>query len=419
MRKLKQVLMAGFAAAMVSSSVGQALADEVDFMSWTVAEETGKEIVGKMAAGFEENTGNKVEFQGYAWGEMNKNYILRARSNTLPDVGQSQGRLLPVIGNIDQLQDFNEVIGREELLNIFDEGFLSMGEVNGKQVALPWITGTIGMVANLEVLEKAGISEVPTTVEEFKAALEQVRDKVPNSVPLGLATKNNNSILLDYMTWVWIFGGDPLTADGKPAVNSPEAVAALEFMADAVKNRLAAPEIDRPDARRLFAHGATAFYIDAPQALSFARKLSGRGEEIDAVVKPVKAPVLKEGDTPVSMQWGHVLVLFGDENGKPDSAAVEWIKYLLSTDVLVPYATDQSVLPATKAGIASEAVKSNTYLADWAASAVSPRRNSIASLENGAQISDIIGAEVQAAVLGMKTAQQAADDMQSKLEAVM
>lgn len=242
MRKLKQVLMAGFAAAMVSSSVGQALADEVDFMSWTVAEETGKEIVGKMAAGFEENTGNKVEFQGYAWGEMNKNYILRARSNTLPDVGQSQGRLLPVIGNIDQLQDFNEVIGREELLNIFDEGFLSMGEVNGKQVALPWITGTIGMVANLEVLEKAGISEVPTTVEEFKAALEQVRDKVPNSVPLGLATKNNNSILLDYMTWVWIFGGDPLTADGKPAVNSPEAVAALEFMADAVKNRLAAPK---------------------------------------------------------------------------------------------------------------------------------------------------------------------------------
>lgn len=119
------------------------------------------------------------------------------------------------------------------------------------------------------------------------------------------------------------------------------------------------------------------------------------------------------------MQWGHVLVLFGDENGKPDSAAVEWIKYLLSTDVLVPYATDQSVLPATKAGIASEAVKSNTYLADWAASAVSPRRNSIASLENGAQISDIIGAEVQAAVLGMKTAQQAADDMQSKLEAAM
>jgi multiple sugar transport system substrate-binding protein len=50
---------------------------------------------------------------------------------------------------------------------------------------------------------------------------------------------------------------------------------------------------------------------------------------------------------------------------------------------------------------------------------VSPRRNSIASLENGAQISDIIGAEVQAAVLGMKSPQQASDDMQSKLEAAM
>lgn len=404
--------------ALVATALGLSAAGaqaDVEFMSWTVTEETGEAVINSMIEDF----GGGVEAQGYAWGEMNRNYLLRARSGTLPDVGQSQGRLLPIISNVKGIQDLNEVIGRDKLLEMFDEGFLSMGEVNGRQVAVPWITGTIGMVANREVLDAAGVDKVPVTVDEFREALVAVRDKVPNSVPLGLATKNPNSIVLDYMTWVWIFGGDPLTGDGKPNVNSPEAVAALQFMADAVKERLAAPEVDRPDARRLFAQGATAFYIDAPVARTFARQFSGRGEEIDPAVLPIKAPVLKEGDTPVSLQWGHVLVLFGDDNAKAESDAVRWMMHLLDDKQLVDYAANQSVLPATKSGIASEAITSDQYLSDWAATAVAPRRNTIASLENGTEVASIIAEEYQAAILGQKTPQEAADSMQSRLEKAM
>jgi len=388
---------------------------QVEFMSWTVTEETGEAAINSMIESFD----GEVEAQGYAWGEMNRNYLLRSRSGTAPDVGQSQGRLLPIIANLEGMQDLNDVIGRETLLEMFDEGFLAMGEVDGRQVALPWITGTIGMVANREVLDAAGVDDIPVTVDEFREALVAVRDNVPNAVPLGLATKNANSILLDYMTWVWIFGGDPLNADGQPDVNSPEAIAALDFMASAVQERLAAPEIDRPDARRLFAQGATAFYIDAPVARTFARQFSGRGEEIDPAVVPIRAPVLNAGDTPVSLQWGHVLVLFGDENGNADSDAARWMMHLLADEQLIDYAVGQSVLPATRSGIASDAVEADQYLADWAATAVAPRRNSIASLENGAEIATIIGEEYQAAILGQKSAEEAANDMQSRLEEAM
>lgn len=388
---------------------------QVEFMSWTVTEETGEAVINSMIESFD----GEVDAQGYAWGEMNTNYLLRGRSGTLPDVGQSQGRLLPIIANLDGIQDLNEVIGRDALLEMFDEGFLSMGEVNGRQVAVPWITGTIGMVANQEVLDAAGVTEMPVTVDEFREALVMVRDNVPNSVPFGLATTNPNSIVLDYMTWVWIFGGDPLTADGQPNVNSPEAIAALQFMTDMVQERLAAPEIDRPDARRLFAQGATAFYIDAPVARTFARQFSGRGEEIDPAVVPIRAPVLNEGDTPVSLQWGHVLVLFGDDNASVDSDAVRWIMHLLADEQLVDYAVDQSALPATRTGIASDAVASDQYLADWAATAVAPRRNTIASLENGTEVSTIIAEEFQAAILGQKDPETAANDMQSRLAAAM
>ncbi len=394
---------------------GTAAIADTEFMGWTMTEETGKAAINALA----ENFDGSVELQGYAWGEINKNYILRSRSKTLPDVGQVQGRLLPTVAAGANPVDLNEVVGREKLLEMFDAGFLAMGEVNGKQVGLPWITGTIGWVANKEVMAAAGIESAPVTLEEFKAALNLVKENVPDSVPFGMATKNPNSILLDYLILAWTHGADPISSEGKAAVNTPEAIAALQFMVDMVEDGLAAPEIDRPDARRLFAQGSTAFYIDAPQARSFARKFSGRGEEVDAAVLPMAGPVAAAGDTPVSIQWGHILTVFGDDNKSADSDGVRWVMHLLADEQLVDYAVGQSVLPATKSGQASGAVQADTYLANWAASAQSPRRNTVASLSNASEVAAIVGEEVQAALLGQKSAEDAANDMQARLEDVL
>jgi multiple sugar transport system substrate-binding protein len=414
MRRLKTILLA----TAVALGAATAHAEDVTFMNWTYTEETGKAAIQEMIDGFAAASGNTVVPEGYAWGEMTKNYLLRARSNNLPDVGQSQERLLPMLKGIDVV-DFNEVYGREALEEMFAPAQLAMGEVDGKQIGLPWIGGTVGWVANADVLEKAGVAEMPATMDEFRAALEKVRDAVPGAVPFGLATKNPNSIVLDYLIMVKSFGGDLIGEDGSVNANSPEAVEALTFLAGLVRDRLAAPEIDRPDARRLFGQGATAFYIDAPQARTFARQFSGRGEEIDAAVKPIKGPVAEAGSTPVSIQWGHTLSLFKDENAKADGAAADFVEYLLSDAVLVPYATGQSTLPMTKTGLASEAVTSDPFLADWAAATVDPIRHVIASLDNGAEVSTIIGEEYQAALLGQKSPQEAADAMQSRLEAAM
>lgn len=405
------------AVAAAAIMVGSAASADVEFMTWTYTEETGRPIIQSMIDGFAGETGIAVVPQGYAWGEMTRNYILRSRSNSLPDVGQVQGRLLPILKNVEGLVDFNTIFDRAELEERFTPGFLAMGEVDGRQIALPWIGGTVGWVANQEVLDAAGVTEMPTTIDEFREALVKVRDNVPNSVPFGLSTKNENSIVLDYMILVATFGGRVIT-DGKPSVNTPEAVAALTFAAELVDQRLAAREIDRPDARRFFGQGATAFFIDAPVARTFARQFSGRGEEIDSAVRPIPGPVI-EGGVPISIQWGHVITLFGDENAARDSDAVKWIDYLLSDEVLVTYAVDQSTLPATASGQANAVVLADQYLSDWAAASIDPIRHDIASLDNGAEVSSIIGEEFQAAILGQKSPEDAANAMQTRLEAAM
>lgn len=398
------------AATLATGLAGPALAQDVEFMTWTYTEETGQARIQAMIDSFE---GGTVEPQGFAWGEMTRNTFLRARTNTLPDVSQVQARMLPTVANVDQMVDLNTVFDRAELEAMFAPGFLAFGEIDGRQMALPWIGGTIGMVANERVMETAGIEAIPATVEEFRAALEAIRDAVPNSVPYGMATMNANSIVLDYLLWVWTHGGDVIV-DGEPMVNSPEATAALAFMVDLVENRLAAPEIDRPDARRLFGQEATGFYFDAPSAASFAVNFSGQ-EDYAKYVQPMATPVMSDGDDPISIQWGHVMVMYGDDNASADSAAAQFMMHLLSDETLVPYAAAGGVLPTTASGQASPEIADNPYMAAWAANAGTPRRNTIASLSNGAEVATIIGEEVQAAILGQKSAEDAANDMQDRL----
>jgi multiple sugar transport system substrate-binding protein len=95
------------------------------------------------------------------------------------------------------------------------------------------------------------------------------------------------------------------------------------------------------------------------------------------------------------------------------------VLHLLSDDVLIEHALGQGVLPTTINGLASSAVAADAYLSDWAAASVAPRRNTIASLENGGEVTDIIGEEVQSAILGQKTPEQAANDMQARLEVAL
>ncbi|MFN3685393.1 extracellular solute-binding protein [Salinarimonas sp.] len=396
-----------------------ARAADIEFMSWTYAEEAGRPSVQALLDGFSAQTGIAVETIGYAWGDMQRNVWLRQRSGTLPDVIQLQERWLPSHANMPELVDLNEVFGREALEARFAPDALALGRIGDRQMALPWISGTIGMVANAAVLEEAGIAEMPTTVAEFKAALEAVRDKIPRSVPYAMATQNNSSILLDFMIWVWVHGGNIVTEDGEVVVDSEAGHAALSFMTSLVRERLAAPEVDRPDSRRLFAQNAAAFYFDAPQARTHIRTFSGQGEAIDPIVRPITTPVLAQGDTPRSIQWGHLVALAGADNANPDSPAARFIDHLVSEEPQTTYPIQQSVLPVTLAARAAPTVRDDAYLSAWAAATGEPLRNEIGIWSNAADMTTIIGEEVQSALLGQKTPEEAIAAMQQRLASSM
>lgn len=413
-------LVAASAATLAMPSVSRAQGGAVSFMSFTFAEDPNRPFVQKVFDDFRSASGVAVEPIGSAWGDMQRNIQLRQRSRTLPMTAQIQDRWLPAIAQMQEIVDLDAVLGKAEIEAALDPSVLAMGRVGGKMVGLPLISGSIGMVANREVMAKAGIANVPTTLAEFRAALVAVRDRVPNSVPYAMATKNPGSVPLDVLLLVWAHGGRMIEDDGKVTMNSDAARAAMDFIAGLMRDRLVAPEIDRPDARRLFAQGNCAFYIDAPAAKSFARNFSGRGEAADAFVLPMKMPMLRAGDTPRSIEWGHLVSMFST-SGVParDSAGARWLRHVIADSVQTTLPLQLGGLPTTKSGRASPGVQNDMFLKNWAAAVGTTMKHEIGIWSNSPELSTILTEETQAALLGQKPAAAAATAMHTRMEASM
>jgi multiple sugar transport system substrate-binding protein len=418
MKTLKGLVVATLATTMLTISAARAA--DLSWMGYSYAEESAKPSVEKIIAGFTAKTGKTVEPIPSAFGDLQKNLLLRVRSRTQPDVVQISERWLPSFANLPGLVDYNTVFGAANLAKIYAPEALAMGQIDGKQLALPLMSGSIGMVANNAVLQQAGIASLPTTVEEFKQALIVIRDKVPNSVPYAMATKNNSDILVDFMTWEYVFGADIIDPKGKVLVDSDASKKALAFLVDLMKQRLIGPELGRPDARRLVGQGAAAFYLDAPQSRTFLRSFSGKGAAFDVNVKPMQVPVLNKGDTPTSIQWAHLIISFAKSNPPTkDDANMQFVAWLGDDTVETQFPVEQSALPGTLSARANPVVANDVYLTAWAQNNQHPKRNQVGIWGNSGELTDILAEEVQAALLGQKSASDAITSMGSRMKASM
>jgi multiple sugar transport system substrate-binding protein len=409
------------AAVLVGARPALAQAKALTYVGWSQDEAASKPTLSTMFDGYRKaNSDVKLDVIGFPWAQMQQNILLRLRSGQALDVVQLAERWLPQFASTGKMYDLNEVYGKGQLEKLISPGVLKLGDYRGKQFGLPWTAGSIGMVANLKVLKDAGVATPPKTVDAFVEALKAIKKSAPQSVPYAMTTKNNNSLSPDFQVWLWTFGGQLFDNKGKVVVNSAAAVRALTFMTDLVKDGLAAKDIDRPDARRMYAQNQTGFYQDAPLARGFARSNSGKGLEFDAFVQAMATPVLKSGDTPQSLAWGHLLTMFNDGKGAPNgqSTQAKFAQHLALSDVnQLQYFKEQGLFPVTNSALAQLA--SDPYVSAWTQGSRQSERDEVSQWTTSADPVTIIGEEVQGALLGQKTPQAAIESMGKRLEAKM
>ena len=106
---------------------------------------------------------------------------------------------------------------------------------SGPLYALPYVGNSQLFFYRKDLFEKYSL-KAPETWNDVLAAAKTIHEKETTGANgdrihgYVMRAAQGNAAVADFMPIFWAFGGEMFGPDGKPAVNSPEGIAALEFM---------------------------------------------------------------------------------------------------------------------------------------------------------------------------------------------
>jgi multiple sugar transport system substrate-binding protein len=133
-------------------------------------------------------------------------------------------------------------------------------------------------VYNKELVKKAGVSGSPKDFNDFLQQVEAVGklDGKPYGVGLQLGVDEYSADTFHII--LWQTGGDMLDASGKPVVDSPGTIKAINLVKDLVDRKVAPFGEDTRNLRTLFAKDRIGFFFEGPW---IAGVLDGEGMSRD------------------------------------------------------------------------------------------------------------------------------------------
>ena len=409
-RKLMAVAGAAAMAGTMLNTVVPVMAEEkanIVWAGWSGEEEASKPIFERMMETYREQTGNDVTWVGFTWADAAQQLLIRCQGGEQLDISQADISIFNTLAQANVLADWNDIVGEDYMKDTFEESYLEVGNIDGKQYGMPWTMAAITMVYNPEILTAAGWDEPPTTIDEFEQCMADIEEYNPEIIPYALSTKDV-TCGADFVPWAWTFGGGIWDEDGNVIINNEAGVKALDWYKDMLDKGYVTMDVGRSEARQMFAQGKVAFYDDAVIAKSQVISNGVAPEDVVNVCSAMLRPVENEGDAPQAVQWGGMLVVY--EKSEYKEQAAELAKILNSDEVALDYFINGGMPPVTKSAASSDTVKNDPYINTFIESTATARLEETARMTNASEIKNILTEEIQFALLGQKTSQEALDE---------
>lgn len=280
----------------------------------------------------------EVEVEILPWAGRDERMLTAVVSGNPPDVVYLNEFFLQTFASRGALEPLNAYISEEVLLSRFPETLLSTGKVGDNYYLAPMLTGVLGNVYHREVLEKAGwdINNLPETWDEFlefAAHIKKWADENGEQVwPIAYSASMETTLNMSWFPILWQAGGDIVTEDGKKAAfNSPEGIAAMQFVKTLADNGYI------PESLITSGRGDD-YFLDGRVAMIFGVDAAGiagmreRDPEFDSYA--VVGPILK-GKERVTYTTLGAWAIFKNANNA--EAAAKWIEFLTSPEINVEY----------------------------------------------------------------------------------
>ncbi len=298
----------------------------------------------------------KTEMIG--WGDAYGRIQAAIQGGEGPDLTQLGTTWVPTFGAMGGLRPFTDAeikdLGGAE--NFVPASWATAG-IDGQTVSAPWFADVRAMAYRKDVLAKAGVD--PATafkdLDSFVAALKQIKAADPKDAqgneiaPFLHPGRNDWNVWQNAAAWIWAYGGDLLTPDGKKAAfNSDQAVAGVTAY-DSLYGLGLTPkdtlELNSSQSDNRFGLGTVAIYYTGPWVISQARDIAASGWITDAAANLAFAPFPAGPGGQSTFVGGSNIAIM--KSSKNVDAAMTFVKYLLGNESQIRYSNAIGMLPAT------------------------------------------------------------------------
>jgi trehalose/maltose transport system substrate-binding protein len=225
------------------------------------------------------------------------------------------------------------------------ESIVQNNTVNGKLIAIPWYTDFPMLYYRKDLLEKYGFNKPPETWDELEQMSKKIMDgekgQSPNFTGFVWQGKAYEGLTCNALEWVASSGGGHIIDDGKPSVNNPKAIKALNRAKGWVGNISPAgvTGYEEEDARNAFQGGNAAFMRNWPYAYA-----AGNDDKSPIKGKFDVAPLPHDpGQKSAGTVGGWQLGV--SKYSKNKDAAIEFVRYLASPEAQKYRAVTASLAP--------------------------------------------------------------------------
>jgi multiple sugar transport system substrate-binding protein len=364
----------------------------------------GAKAWADLVTGCGTEAGVTIERQATPRNEFISKVLLAAQQKQMPDVLVVDNPDLQEVANTGALAPLSDYGVK---LDGLYQNLLDAGSLNGKVYGIaPGING-MALWYNKDMFDKAGLKPPTTWAEVMDAAKKLTADGVYGIAFSAAGTEEGT---WQFEPWFWGAGAD------LKKVDSPEAVKALQFWTDLVKNGYASKSVvqwSQGDANDQFLAGKAAMQQNGVWNLNSVEK-SG----IKFGIVPIPKP---DGGAAPGPMGGEVVTIPLTSSADKMNAAGKVVNCLLSDKNMLAWAKLNSYIPA-RITLAQQVAKDRPNMAPFveAAAAERSRPGPPANLgPNYSKVSQPVWNAIQAALTGAKTPEQALTEAQQQAESAM
>ena len=234
-------------------------------------------------------------------------------AKTNPDVLYWTNEQLADYANNDVLAPLDALVPQTKIdLSAFYKGLVQGWTMNGALYGVPFNGQNSSMVVNLDLLQKAGVTSLPKTIQELGQDATLIATKTSST---GLVILDN---LFHISQYVYAFGGG--WGNGK-TIDTPQNAQALQFLVDlfASKTAATAKQLGAGWDGEAFAKGAVGFSTGGPWYIGY---MGQAGPTVHYQLMPI--PTANGGTAMVT--YGGGLSIFANVQDK--RTAISVIDYL-------------------------------------------------------------------------------------------